>query len=246
MNATVWSCGGGTQSAAIAALIVSGVLPIPDLAVIVDTERERSATWQYYNQTLKHALAGVGCDLVRVTKSEYATVDVWGGEEGLTFLPGGYVGGGRAPQFCSNEWKTRVVQRWMRAQGVDRAELWLGISTDEMRRVRVSRIGWIEHRFPLIEQRMNRSDCVAAVIRSGWPMPPRSACWMCPNTGDREWLELKQDWPEDWARAVAFEQEMRRQQPQMTLHPSGKALQYVDLGEYQMVIGSECAGMCWI
>jgi hypothetical protein len=38
--ATVWSCGGGTQSAAIAALIVSGQMPVPDLSVIVDTERE--------------------------------------------------------------------------------------------------------------------------------------------------------------------------------------------------------------
>jgi hypothetical protein len=37
----LWSCGGGTQSAAIAALIVRGDIRKPDLAVIVDTERER-------------------------------------------------------------------------------------------------------------------------------------------------------------------------------------------------------------
>lgn len=37
----LWSCGGGTQSAAIAALIVRGDLPKPDLSIIVDTERER-------------------------------------------------------------------------------------------------------------------------------------------------------------------------------------------------------------
>jgi hypothetical protein len=36
----LWSSGGGTQSTAIAVLILQGRLPKPDLAVIVDTERE--------------------------------------------------------------------------------------------------------------------------------------------------------------------------------------------------------------
>ena len=42
----IWSCGGGTQSAAIAALIVQGRLPIPDISLMVDTEREKSGTWE--------------------------------------------------------------------------------------------------------------------------------------------------------------------------------------------------------
>lgn len=40
----LWASGGGVQSAAIAALIVQGYIR-PDLAVIVDTEREQSTTW---------------------------------------------------------------------------------------------------------------------------------------------------------------------------------------------------------
>ena len=43
----IWSCGGGVQSTAIAALIIRGHLPTPDLAVIADTERELSTTWEY-------------------------------------------------------------------------------------------------------------------------------------------------------------------------------------------------------
>ncbi len=66
----VWSCGGGTDSAAIGAMIVQGTLPKPDLAVIVDTERERSSTPR---------LADVGVTIERVPKSAYATVDLWGG-----------------------------------------------------------------------------------------------------------------------------------------------------------------------
>ncbi len=43
----LWSSGGGVQSAAIAALIVQGRIAPPDLAIIVDTEREQSTTWDY-------------------------------------------------------------------------------------------------------------------------------------------------------------------------------------------------------
>lgn len=56
MGKTVaWSCGGGRQSVGIGVLIVRGDLPKPDIAVIVDTERENSSTWRYYGETLQPA-----------------------------------------------------------------------------------------------------------------------------------------------------------------------------------------------
>ena len=44
---TVWSYGGGTQTAAIAVLILQGRLPKPDIAVMADTGREIASTWDY-------------------------------------------------------------------------------------------------------------------------------------------------------------------------------------------------------
>ncbi|RTR51879.1 hypothetical protein, partial [Pseudomonas aeruginosa] len=61
----LWSSGGGVQSAAIAALIVQGRIAPPDLAIIVDTEREQSTTWDYMDQVIQPALAGVGVTLHR-------------------------------------------------------------------------------------------------------------------------------------------------------------------------------------
>ncbi|MDF1516257.1 MAG: hypothetical protein P1S60_20775, partial [Anaerolineae bacterium] len=43
----IFSSGGGVQSTAIAAMIVRGDIPKPDLTVIIDTEREKSTTWEY-------------------------------------------------------------------------------------------------------------------------------------------------------------------------------------------------------
>ena len=56
----IWSSGGGTQSCAIAAMIVLGELEKPDLAIIVDTERECSTTWEYHDCYVAPALANVG------------------------------------------------------------------------------------------------------------------------------------------------------------------------------------------
>jgi hypothetical protein len=59
----VWSCGGGTQSAAISALIVRGELPKPSAAIIADTGREASETWRYYECTLKPALEAQAAEI---------------------------------------------------------------------------------------------------------------------------------------------------------------------------------------
>ena len=67
----IWSSGGGVQSTAIAALICLGELK-PDLAVIVDTERELSTTWDYLDTVVMPALESTGVELVKVPKSDYA------------------------------------------------------------------------------------------------------------------------------------------------------------------------------
>lgn len=227
----VWSCGGGTQSAAIASLIVRGELPKPDLAVIVDTEREKSGTWEYAEAVLIPKLAAVGVTLQRVKKSDFATVDLYS-HKGKLLLPvftdqSGEVG--KLSSYCSGEWKRDVILRWLRAQGVKQCDTWIGISVDEMRRTRVSRVAWAQNRYVLIERRMRRMDCVREVVEvSGWPEPPRSACWMCPNMGNSEWLEMKLHFPGDFDLAVAFDRELRETDPNAWLHESCTPLDQVD------------------
>ena len=97
----VWSCGGGTQSIAIAGLIVRGCLPKPEVAVIIDTEREKSSTWEYYDSILRPQLALVGIDLVRLQKSRYATVDLWRNDDILLPVYTNRNGAGKLPAYCS-------------------------------------------------------------------------------------------------------------------------------------------------
>jgi len=208
-----WSCGGGVQSSAIAALIVSGKLPKPDLAVIVDTEREKETTWNYYLSVLRPELWKVGVMLQIVKKSEFATVDLYRNDDIL--IPA-FTKNGKLPAFCSNEWKQRVVRRWLKKEcHADSCELWLGISRDEMKRIRVPDIAWLKHRYPLIfDVPMRRSECYQVVKNLGWPDPPRSSCYMCPNQLQDEWNAMT---PADQARAAIFESEIQKLDPELFL-----------------------------
>ena len=225
MRTQVWSSGGGTQSAAIAALICKGELR-PDLAVIVDTQREVAQTWKYHDEVIVPALAQVGITLHRVPKARYTNIDIWGGKDGDSLLIPAFQKNpetgkqAKLPTFCSNEWKQRVVQRWCRDQMPDckTFDLWLGISRDEAHRMRTGHTGKWQYRHPLIDLMMNRQDCRSLVRSMGWPDPPRSRCWMCPNQGPTEWADLEQNWPADAAKAKKFERQVQERAPGIYLH----------------------------
>lgn len=236
----VWSSGGGTQSAAIAALICKGELR-PDIAVIIDTEREVQQTWTYHDAVIVPALSKVGVILHRVSKSKYAMVDLYGSGDKL-LIPAftdknGRVG--KLPTYCSNEWKARVVQRFCTDMipGAKGFDIWLGISRDEAHRMRSGQRGKWQYKHPLIDdgRLMNRRDCINLVKSMGWPEPPRSRCWMCPNQGREEWRDLKENHPDDYAKAMAFEKQIKVKDPNVMLRKE-------DNGDQ----GDCMSGMCYV
>lgn len=242
----VWSCGGGMQSAAIAALIVAGKLPRPHLSVIVDTEREKSATWAYSDTVVRPKLASVGVTLSRISKSQFATVDLYG-LNGDLLLPAYTADGGKMGGFCSNEWKRRVVMRWLRAQGVDACRMWIGYSTDERKRVKAQREKWLQPRYPLLELNLSRADCQRVVAEAGWPPPPRSACYMCPHMTNAEWRDLRDTAPEDFKKAIQVDEMIREDDSNAFVHRSGAPLAVADLSQPDPQITLGCTeGDCFV
>lgn len=215
---------------AIAALIIQGKLPKPDIAVIADTEREKRTTWEYLDSVINPNLKAIGLEVVRIKKSDFMTEDDpdvltnWG-SPGVTipvFKKNEGGPEGRNPGLCSDRWKRRIVQRYVRSRGVEKCYVWLGMSTDEMRRVRVSDIAWYQNRYPLIfDFPMRRGECIRLVTdEMGWPEPPQSSCWMCPNHDDKHWLHLKTNQPDEFQKAVEFELEMQKHRADFYLHRS--------------------------
>lgn len=219
----LWSCGGGRQSAGIAALILEGQLPKPDHVAMVALEWEVRTTWAYVNRYIKPAMMGLGIPFTAISRAKYATRDFFGGESMESPLIPAYTNQSGKPsklnEWCSGEWKREVVKRWAAEQpgwkdrGIDN---WVGIDFGEQDRVRAPRSKWIQPAYPLVFTRPTRlSGCLAAVERQGWPEPPRSRCRHCPNQADSEWVELT---PEEWELACQTDEMIRETDPNAFLH----------------------------
>lgn len=228
----IWSCGGGRQSGAIAALIQDGRLPKPEIAFMINTGREKAGTWPFVDGFIRPALQSVGLELTIVPKDEFAYVDLFS-HKGDILLPGFTTqGGGRGKlePYCSGEWKRDVASRWLKSIGIDSATMWVGISANEAHRIRAPRSKWLQLAYPLIfTVRMNVQQCVELIRFHGWTAEiPHSACYMCPNQGDSEWMAMKRHWPDDFTKACELEQQVRLKDPHFYLHPSCVPLTDVD------------------
>lgn len=262
----VWSCGGGTQSCAIGALIVQGKLPKPDVCVIADTGRETRATWEYLDSVLNPAMRSVGLEIIRITAQEWAPrlasnslFDLNRCKDVLipaystqNVAPGGIPN--KLKNFCTGGWKVEVIDSWLsKVIGITRSKnvKWIGFSRDEQRRIVKMQIGNEFKkgliRFPLLEVGLTRRECIQLVESMGWPTPPRSSCWMCPNHSDHEWRKQIAERPDEFQKAVELEREIQKIDPDAWLHRSCIPLDQVDFSQPEDLFSRPCdSGMCFV
>lgn len=141
-------------------------------------------------------------------------------------------------------------QRWPRELAV---EQWLGISMDEMQRMKFSTDLWRVFRHPLVEKRMTRWDCLQWLERNGHPQAPRSACIGCPFHSNDEWRRMRDEAPDEWQDAVEFDRAIRvsgGMRGETYLHRQCVPLDQVDLStpsdHGQMSLLDECSGVCGV
>lgn len=89
------------------------------------------------------------------------------------------------------------------------AEQLIGISTDEAGRAKDSDVGYARNRFPLLELGLSRADCDRVNRRYGFAETVKSACIGCPFHGNAAWRDLRDNTPEEWEDAVAFDAAIR-------------------------------------
>jgi hypothetical protein len=255
----VWSCGGGVQSIGIGLMIVDGLLPIPDFAVISNTGRETESTWHYLKTYLQPELDKVGLTVQIINASDWSYYHKTGNDvfnsQGTLQIPAYTDQSGdiaKLPGYCSSAWKQEPIDRWLRSLGIEKSEarIWLGYSLEEQKRWAKKVVGEDYKRglvrIPLVEDRPSRRhDCQVLIQKRGWPKGPKSRCWMCPNQNDEEWMELT---PEEMAAAVEFDKEMRKRDPNAWLHRSCKPLSEVDFSTKSPDLFSRpCdAGICFL
>lgn len=234
----VWSSGGGTQSSAIAVLILKGLLPRPDVAVIADTGRETQDTWDYLDNVINPALAKIDFKIQRLpVEARTGGLDadglptLWNGE-GTLLIPAYEKGMPKLSAYCSSHWKREVVKRWAIKEGFVPATNWVGMSTDEMSRVATPRaLNWLLD-YPLIfKVPRSREGCINEIQQFGWPPAPKSSCYICPNRRNPQWRNLRDNRPGEFAQACEEDRKLRLVHPGLYLHESCVPLAEADLGK---------------
>lgn len=68
---------------------------------------------------------------------------------------------------------------------------------------------WQVNRWPLVELRMKRLDTIRWFPQHGYPDPPRSACYFCPNSSNERWQYLRDAHPDLFERACTLDETIR-------------------------------------
>lgn len=133
----------------------------------------------------------------------------------------------------------------------------MGISHDEIQRVKRPPNKWAINCYPLVKNNITRDDCIQYFKELGLPEPPKSACIICPYHDNKEWLRIKEKYPNEFKMAVNFDQELRSNQDsqfvkkldgELYLHAKLQPLADVSLvsqDSYQYsLFDDECDGYC--
>jgi len=272
----VLNLGAGVQSSCLALMAAKGeITPMPDFAVFADTQAEPKSVYDWLDWLEKK----LPFPVYRVTKGnltedeltvfinkktqkEYLKINIpvfgikTNGEKTAAI--------GRK---CTSDYKIVPIQKEIKKRcGIQRGQKnltitqWIGISWDELQRMKKSRDSWAQLRYPLIEKRMTRQMCLNWMRDNGYPEPPRSACVYCPFHSDTEWRRLRDEEPHEFQRAIQFDQKLRHMvkkhydnfKMEVYLHNSCKPLSEIDFdsdeqkGQMVWDFQAECEGMCGI
>jgi hypothetical protein len=249
MTLTVISLGAGVQSTTMALMAAHGeITPMPNCAIFADTQWEPRTVYTHLDW-LESVLP---FPVHRVSLGDLKAAVTSGGFSSVPF----YTDSGLGARQCTYQYKLRPLYRKVRELLGGKTpkggcEMWVGISTDEITRMKDARVQYIANRFPLIEKRISRNDCLNWMERKGYPIPPRSACLGCPFKRDTEWRHTRDGPADEWLATIEADKQIRAAsgKPQF-MHRSLKPLDEVDLStpedHGQLNFLSECEGMCGV
>ena len=215
----VISLGWGCQSFALAAMSALGVLPKVDAAIHANTTHERSETYALAKKWTPW-LEERGVRVVTVQGLAHRLDPCL--DRLSVFLPLYSVdldsqSRGMLRRQCTSEWKIKPIRRWLQANRKGQScETWLGITLDEVTRMRQADVKYVTNTFPFIEM-LDRPWTRGMVMRwlrdNDLEIPVKSSCIFCPYHDRATWREIQRSGTGDWEKAVATDEAIREKRP---------------------------------
>jgi hypothetical protein len=223
-NYRVLSLGAGVQSTTLALMIEKGEIPMVDCAIFADVGAEPKLVYEHLDwleKQLSYPIYRVQWrnlkeDVISASKGEYKTfaapffsLNEKTGKRGMLM------------RQCTVDYKIKPVTQKIRqllgyskGQKVKKntkVDLVMGISYDELQRMKINTLKYIENQYPLVEKKIRRHKCIEWMENNNYPKPPRSACTFCPYHSNQEWRKIKEN-KEEWAEVIKLDQSIRKQE----------------------------------
>lgn len=262
----VLSLGVGVQSSTLLMLATNGQLTVtPDVAVFADTGDEPDEVYEYLDY-----LKGLTTIPIIVHQERHIIDDLTGVLDGTKkryanppfFVKKANGGKGKLMRQCTKEYKIEMVERAIRRTYLGlkprqripkdvQVNMMIGISTDEIERIKPSHTPWIARSYPLVEElEMSRGDCTAWMIKQGYKAPPRSSCMICPFHSDSEWSRLLKN-PKYRQHIIEIDETIRKgfkgthSGSELFLHRTLKPISEIVFEDNEEgTFAEECEGMC--
>ena len=271
----ILSLGAGVQSSTLALMIEKGEIPNVTAGIFADVKGEPQAVYDWLNylktqitkfpiyivtyRDLKKDIFDASKGDFKAFTAPFYTKNIETGKKGML------------RRQCTADYKIKPVIKKIREllglkkgerrkEGTE-VELLMGISRDEVQRMKINPIKYIKNIYPLIDKDFRRSNCLDWMEKNNYPKPPRSACTFCPFHSAAEWKEIKKN-KKEWDEVVALDKAIRSQKrfkeknkgsatlkDEIYLHNSCKPIDEVEFDEKTDQLDlftNECEGYCGV
>ncbi len=197
------SLGAGVQSSTMALMAACGeITPMPVAAIFADTQAEPKSVYTWLDWLEKqlpfpvHRVTAGNLGEISKTVRTSKAGNLYTDSNIPVFIKHPHPTGraGLQSRQCTGDFKIDPIHREMRKMaggeikqwrknkkvGPKPIVQWIGISTDEVGRMKPARPDFIENIWPLIDAGYSRRKCLDWMKDKGFPVPPRSACVFCP------------------------------------------------------------------
>lgn len=273
------SLGVGVQSTALYLKSCMGELPRADYAIFSDTGKEKQQTLILLSELMKWSVKNNGIPIIHATdrnlfkdllavtlhdKSSFQTIPSFTKNEDGSI--------GMLKRQCTLHYKIRPVDSVIRSiyglkpyARLPQTRVWKGISLDEISRMSIPQEAWKISAYPftgyevhynshaqkLVWAQLNTRTQLLSWYKSiGFQVPEKSSCVFCPYQSNDSWLNLKTNFPSDFADAVKVDEAIRNstskgiQQPTF-LHKSITPLSEIDFTSSQInMFEDDCLDGC--
>lgn len=189
------------NTAAILALAYKGELKI-DYAIFADTGCEYPDTYRWIEEVAKPIFKHLEIEFVTIIPQVEGTNNLYDYCWKWRIIPL------RQYRICTAKFKLRPIHKWIKENTNLDVEVLLGIDAGEKHRAKPGQKFLTI--YPLIEHGYDRKACKRLIKSVGWPVPPKSGCYICPFSRIGQWKKLYEFHPELFAKAEALEKNTRK------------------------------------